>query len=143
VDIGTQKNAILYRGDVKFDPGEHDGERPRIERVLRNGDRIVAQVTKNPIMHKGARLTQEVSLAGRFVVMVPNEPGTYGISKRLSDDERKRLRKILDEIRPAANGLIVRTAAAGASADELDRDLKRLSARWDDMPTRAARSRPA
>src|SRR5207237_1944703 len=107
------------------------------------GQPRVGEVTKNPVGRKAPRLTQEVSLAGRFVVMIPNQPGTYGISKRLSDDERKRLRKILDEIRPAENGLIVRTAADGASADELARDLRRLSAQWDDISKRAAKNRPA
>jgi ribonuclease E len=143
VDIGTPKNGVLYRDDVTFDESEIEGRRPKIERLLRNGQSVVVQVTKNPIGTKGARLTQEVSLAGRFVVMIPNQPGTYGISKRLSDDERKRLRKILDEIRPAENGLIVRTAADGASADELARDLKRLSAQWEDISKRAAKNRPA
>jgi ribonuclease E len=143
VDIGTPKNGVLYRDDVVFDETEIEGKRPKIERLLRNGQSVVVQVTKNPIGTKGARLTQEVSLAGRFVVMIPNQPGTYGISKRLSDDERKRLRKILDEIRPAENGLIVRTAADGASADELARDLRRLSAQWEDISKRAAKNRPA
>ncbi|HYT39231.1 MAG TPA: Rne/Rng family ribonuclease [Acidimicrobiia bacterium] len=143
VDIGTPKNGVLYRDDVVFDETEIEGRRPKIERLLRNGQSVVVQVTKNPIGTKGARLTQEVSLAGRFVVMIPNQPGTYGISKRLSDDERKRLRKILDEIRPAENGLIVRTAADGASADELARDLRRLSAQWEDISKRAAKNRPA
>jgi ribonuclease E len=143
VDIGTPKNGVLYRDDVVFDETEIEGKRPKIERLLRNGQSVVVQVTKNPIGTKGARLTQEVSLAGRFVVMIPNQPGTYGISKRLSDDERKRLRKILDEIRPAENGLIVRTAADGASADELARDLRRLSAQWDEISKTAARNKPA
>src|SRR5260370_10445300 len=143
VDIGTPKNGVLYRDDVTFDESEIEGRRPKIGRLLRNGQSVVVQVTKNPIGTKGARLTQEVSLAGRFVVMIPNQPGTYGISKRLSDDERKRLRKILDEIRPAENGLIVRTAADGASADELARDLRRLSGQWDDISKRAAKNRPA
>jgi ribonuclease E len=143
VDIGTPKNGVLYRDDVVFDESEIEGKRPKIERLLRNGQSVVVQVTKNPIGTKGARLTQEVSLAGRFVVMIPNQPGTYGISKRLSDDERKRLRKILDEIRPAENGLIVRTAADGASADELARDLRRLSAQWDEISKTAARNKPA
>ena len=126
VDIGTPKNGVLYRDDIVFDESEIEGRRPKIERLLRNGQSVVVQVTKNPIGTKGARLTQEVSLAGRFVVMIPGQPGTYGISKRLSDDERKRLRKILDEIKPADAGLIVRTAAEGASTDELHRDMRRL-----------------
>ena len=131
IDIGTPKNGVLYHGDVAFDPSEVDGgEKPRIERVLRNGQAIIVQVTKNPIGHKGARLTQEVSLAGRFVVMVPGQPETYGISKRLPDDERKRLRRILDKLRPDDAGLIVRTAAEGATEEELERDMRRLRAQW-------------
>ena len=93
VDIGTPKNAVLYRGDVQYDSDdvEEKGEQPRIEQILQARQKILCQVTKNPIGHKGARLTQEVSLPGRFVVLVPNSK-TYGISKRLSDQERKRLR---------------------------------------------------
>ena len=96
VDIGTPKNAVLYRGDVQFD-AEDTGKRSkaRIEQVLKSGQSILCQVSKNPIAHKGARLTQEVSLPGRFVVLIPNSD-TYGISKRLPESERKRLRKILD-----------------------------------------------
>jgi ribonuclease E len=101
--------------------------------MLRNGQSILVQVTKNPIAHKGARLTQEVSLAGRFVVIVPDEPTTYGISKRLPDDERKRLRRVLDRLRPANAGLIVRTAAEGATEDELERDMKRLQFQWEQI----------
>ena len=115
VDIGTPKNGVLYRGDVTWDRGEIEGQQPKIERLLKNGQTVIVQVTKNPIGAKGARLTQEVSLAGRFVVMVPGEPNTYGISKRLPDDERKRLRRILEGLRPPDAGLIVRTAAEGAS----------------------------
>lgn len=132
VDIGTQKNAILYRGDVKHNE-DHDGDRTKIERMLRNGQQVLVQVTKNPIAHKGARLTQEVSLAGRFVVMVPDEPGTYGISKRLPDDERKRLRRVLDRLRPTNAGLIVRTAAEGATEEELERDMRRLQFQWNQI----------
>jgi ribonuclease E len=143
VDIGTPKNGVLYRGDVVHDPSEMEGkEPPRIERVLRNGQSIIVQVTKNPIGHKGARLTQEISLAGRFVVMVPDQPQTYGISKRLPDDERKRLRRILDRLRPADAGLIVRTAAEGATDDELERDLRRLSGQWQQISDLAKRAKP-
>ena len=128
VDIGTPKNAVLYRGDVRYDRGELDtGDREgvRIEQLLRPGQVVTCQVTKNPIGTKGARLTQEVSLPGRFVVLVPNSD-TYGISKRLPDDERKRLRRILDDIKPEKHGLIVRTAAAGVDADELIADVRLL-----------------
>ncbi len=134
VDIATPKNGVLYRGDVAFDKSDVEGGgKPKIERMLKNGQMITVQVTKNPIAHKGARLTQEVSLAGRFLVMVPGEPDTYGISKRLPDDERKRLRRILDEIRPTDAGLIVRTAAEGATRDELERDVRRLRNQWEQI----------
>jgi ribonuclease E len=141
VDIGTPKNAVLYKGDVQYDPEdvEEAGEL-RIEQVLRPGQTILCQVTKNPIGAKGARLTQEVSLPGRFVVLIPNST-TYGISKRLSDDERRRLRRILDEIRPAGHGLIVRTAAEGATPEELRRDVARLVNLWEQIDALAKRSK--
>jgi ribonuclease E len=143
IDIGTPKNGVLYRGDVAYDANDVEGgEKPRIERVLRNGQAIIVQVTKNPIAHKGARLTQEVSLAGRFVVMVPGQPQTYGISKRLPDDERKRLRRVLDRLRPADAGLIVRTAAEGATEEELERDMLRLNAQWKQISEIAKKARP-
>jgi ribonuclease E len=133
IDIGTPKNAVLYRGDVRYDTDDVESGasgQPRIEDVLRPGQTILCQVTKNPIGAKGARLTQEVSLPGRFVVLVPNSTA-YGISKRLDDGERKRLRKIVDAVRPKGHGLIVRTAAAGASAEELSNDVERLVAEWE------------
>ncbi len=124
VDIATPKNAVLYRGDVQYDPGDivQGGKDPRIEDILKNRQLITCQVTKNPIAHKGARLTQEVSLPGRFVVLIPNS-NTYGISKRLPDDVRKRLRGILDRVKPDEHGLIVRTAAETATEDELVADM--------------------
>jgi ribonuclease E len=144
VDIGTPKNGVLYRGDVAFDKADVEGgNKPKIERMLKNGQMITVQVTKNPIAHKGARLTQEVSLAGRFLVMVPGEPDTYGISKRLPDDERKRLRKVLDGIRPADAGLIVRTAAEGATQEELERDVRRLRSQWEQISALANQSKQA
>ena len=146
VDIGTPKNAVLYRGDVHFDPDDVEGglnqSQARIEELLKPGQTIICQVTKNPIAHKGARLTQEVSLPGRFVVFIPNST-TYGISKRLSDDERKRLRRILDDVKPANHGLIVRTAAEGTSADELRRDVARLAAQWERIEALARQTRGA
>ena len=143
IDIGTPKNGVLYRGDVAFDPGDVEETHPRIERLLKNGQAVMVQVTKNPIGAKGARLTQEVSLAGRFVVMVPGQPETYGISKRLPDDERKRLRNVLEGLRPPDAGLIVRTAAEGASRDELARDVERLQTQWEQISKLAERSKPA
>ncbi|HVM05722.1 MAG TPA: Rne/Rng family ribonuclease, partial [Acidimicrobiales bacterium] len=143
VDIGTPKNAVLYRGDVRYDADDVEGgtrqAQARIEHLLRPGQGILCQVTKNPIGTKGARLTQEVSLPGRFVVLVPSSD-TYGISKRLADDERKRLRRILDEIRPPGHGLIVRTAAEGTSAEELSRDVARLMRQWGDIEARAKKA---
>jgi ribonuclease E len=143
VDIATPKNAVLYRGDIQThrDVEATDSENVsalRIEQLLKNGQLVVCQVTKNPIGAKGARLTQDVSLAGRFVVLVPNSD-TYGISKRLPDDERKRLRAVLDTVKPENHGIIVRTAAAGADADELRRDVASLVQRWTQIATKAAR----
>ena len=132
VDIATPKNAVLYRGDVAYDKDDVDSSQgpPRIEQVLKNKQSILCQVTKNPIAHKGARLTQEVSLPGRFVVLVPNSK-TYGISKRLPDKERKRLRSILDKAKPSQHGVIVRTAAENVTAEEIERDVARLLKQWE------------
>jgi ribonuclease E len=141
VDIGTPKNAVLYRGDLQYDAEdvETGGGPARIEHLLRPRQSVLVQVTKNPIGSKGARLTQEVSLPGRFMVLIPNS-STYGISKRLSDDERKRLRSILDKVKLPSHGLIVRTAAEGASREELERDVARLQAQWDEIDAKAKRA---
>ncbi|MBK5224325.1 MAG: Rne/Rng family ribonuclease [Acidimicrobiia bacterium] len=141
IDIGTPKNAVLYRSDVQFDPDEVEqkGQQPRIEQMLKARQSIICQVTKNPIAHKGARLTQEVSLPGRFVVLIPNST-TYGISKRLPDNERKRLRSILDRVKPERHGIIVRTAAENVTTEEIERDVARLSSQWDQIEALAARS---
>ncbi|NBU36829.1 MAG: Rne/Rng family ribonuclease [Actinobacteria bacterium] len=131
VDIATPKNAVLYRGDVQYD--KEDVDTPagdaRIEQILRSRQMILCQVTKNPIGAKGARLTQEVSLPGRFVVLIPNSK-TYGISKRLDDSERRRLRNVLDRVKPAEHGVIVRTAAEHATEQELRADMLRLLDEW-------------
>jgi ribonuclease E len=141
VDIGTPKNAVLYRGDVQYDQEDivergKEAKEARIEQILKAKQLIVCQVTKNPIGAKGARLTQEVSLPGRFVVLIPNSK-TYGISKRLPDDVRKRLRNILDRVKPAEHGLIVRTAAEHASEHELRADMTRLLDQWNTIESRA------
>jgi ribonuclease E len=131
VDIGTPKNAVLYRGDVQYD--KEDVDTPagdaRIEQILHSKQMILCQVTKNPIGAKGARLTQEVSLPGRVVVLIPNSK-TYGISKRLTDAERRRLRGILDRVKPAEHGVILRTAAEHATEQELTADMTRLLDEW-------------
>jgi ribonuclease E len=145
VDIATPKNAVLYRGDVQYDAEDIDerGKDPRIEDILKNKQLITCQVTKNPIAHKGARLTQEVSLPGRFVVLIPNSK-TYGISKRLPDDVRKRLRGILDRVKPDEHGLIVRTAAETATEQELVADMTILLRQWEQIAAKAAKTqRPA
>jgi ribonuclease E len=130
---------VLYRGDVQYDAEdiEEKGDQPRIEDILRARQLIVCQVTKNPIGAKGARLTQEVSLPGRFVVLIPNSK-TYGISKRLPDDVRKRLRAILDRVKPAEHGLIVRTAAEHATEAELRADMMLLLDQWERIAAKAA-----
>jgi ribonuclease E len=146
VDIGIPKNAVLYRGDVRYDRDDIEGggggssaAQPRIEDVLKAGQTILCQVTKNPIGAKGARLTQEVSLPGRFAVLVPNS-SAFGISKRLGDNERRRLRRIIDEVKPAGHGMIVRTAAEGVSADELQRDVETLLEQWNAIEAAAKKS---
>ena len=145
VDIATPKNAVLYRSDVQYEPEDIEvkGSNPRIEDILKNKQLILCQVTKNPIAHKGARLTQEVSLPGRFVVLIPNSK-TYGISKRLPDDVRKRLRGILDRVKPDEHGLIVRTAAESATEEELIADMTILLKEWEVIENKAAKAqRPA
>jgi ribonuclease E len=139
VDIGTPKNAVLYRGDVQYDAEDIVDSQPRIEQILKGKQLIVCQVTKNPIGVKGARLTQEVSLPGRFVVLIPNSR-TYGISKRLPDAERKRLRSILDRVKPEEHGLIVRTAAETATEHELRADMTRLVEQWNQIEAKAKKA---
>lgn len=163
VDIGTPKNAVLYRGDVTYDVDDIDGDKsqapapkpkkprprigrrkdePRIEDLLTARQSILCQVTKNPIAHKGARLSTEISLPGRFVVLVPNSD-TYGISKRLGDKERRRLRSILDKVKPAQHGVIVRTAAQDVTAEEIERDVRRLLDQWEKVSDLAGRAKGA
>jgi ribonuclease E len=145
VDIATPKNAVLYRGDVQYDQedildrGRADKNNARIEDILRARQMIMCQVTKNPIGAKGARLTQEVSLPGRFVVLIPNSK-TYGISKRLPDDTRKRLRNILDRVKPEQHGLIVRTAAEHATVADLEADMRLLLDQWTEIERKAAKA---
>jgi ribonuclease E len=129
---------VLYAGEVSYDE-EIEGEAHRIEKVLKAGQNALVQVTKDPLGGKGARLTQEISLPGRFLVFVPNSQ-VFGISRRLPDGERQRLKTILKEIKPPEHGLIVRTAAEGASAEDIRTDLERLTVEWADI-AKAAKSR--
>ncbi|MEV8238869.1 Rne/Rng family ribonuclease [Microbacterium testaceum] len=130
VDIGRGRNAVLYSGEVDWD-GIDTGNQPRrIELALKSGDRVLVQVTKDPVGHKGARLTSQISLPGRYLVYVPN--GTMnGISRKLPDTERARLKKILKEVLPESSGVIVRTAAEGATEEQLTRDVQRLTSQWE------------
>ena len=138
VDIGTPKNAVLYQSDLIKNASSKSNESVRIEEALKNKEPILCQVTKNPIAHKGARLTQEISLAGRFVVLVPNSE-TFGISKRLPEKERKRLRQILEQAKPAEHGVIVRTAAQHITKEEIEQDVTRLVNQWLDIEKKSAK----
>jgi ribonuclease E len=132
IDIGKGRNAVLYAGEVNFEAlGMAHGPR-RIESALKSGQPVLVQVTKDPIGHKGARLTSQVSLPGRYLVYVP-EGSMTGISRKLPDTERARLKTILKKIVPEDAGVIVRTAAEGASEDELRRDVERLQAQWEEI----------
>ena len=142
IDIGRGRNAVLYAGEVNWSAlGHKDGQPRKIESVLSSGQSVLVQVTKDPIGHKGARLTSQISLAGRFLVYVPDGT-TSGISRKLPDTERNRLKTLLKEIVPDTAGVIVRTAAEGASEDELTRDVERLKARWEDIEKKAKGSAP-
>ncbi len=138
LDIGQARNAVLYIGEV-MNEEEVEGEAPapqRIDEVLQSGQTVLVQVTKDPMGSKGARLTTEVSLAGRYLVLVPRGSG-YGISRRLDDNERQRLREIAKSIRPDGHGVIVRTAAEGVEEEELARDVSRLVRLWEEIDARA------
>ena len=132
VDIGKGRNAVLYAGEVNWDAAGLEGRPRRIEAALRSGDSVLVQVTKDPIGQKGARLTSQVTLAGRYLVYVP-AGGITGISKKLPEAERIRLKKLMREIVPADAGVIVRTAAEGASEEELRADISRLQAKWEQI----------
>jgi len=138
VDIGKGRNAVLYAGEVNWDAaGLEGGSARRIENALSSGDTVLTQVTKDPIGHKGARLTSQISLPGRYLVYVPEGQMT-GISRKLPDTERARLKAILKEVVPDSAGVIVRTAAEGASEEELRADVDRLTKIWDKIKTKAA-----
>jgi ribonuclease E len=138
VDIGEARNGVLYANEVGI-AGEEGDEIPRIETVLKSGQSILVQVTKDPMRAKGARLTALVSLAGRHLVLVP-EAGSVGVSRRLPDRERQRLRDLAAAVKPDGHGLIVRTAAEGASRADIERDLRRLITTWGSISDKAQRA---
>ncbi|MCC9145641.1 MULTISPECIES: Rne/Rng family ribonuclease [unclassified Arthrobacter] len=136
VDIGRGRNAVLYAGEVNWDAAGLDGQPRRIELALKSGDSVLVQVTKDPVGHKGARLTSQISLPGRYLVYVPGGSMT-GISRKLPDVERNRLKKILKDHLPENAGVIVRTAAEGASEEELMNDINRLRAQWENIEAKS------
>ncbi len=141
IDIGKGRNAVLYAGEVNWQSlGHTEGQPRKIEAVLQPGQPVLVQVTKDPVGHKGARLTSQISLPGRFLVYVPDGT-TSGISRKLPDTERNRLKAVLRDIVPDTAGVIVRTAAEGASEEELTRDVERLTARWADIEAKVAAGR--
>ncbi|MFH5823906.1 Rne/Rng family ribonuclease [Georgenia sp. AZ-5] len=142
VDLGKGRNAVLYAGEVNWDAAGMEGQPRRIEQALKSGDSVLVQVTKDPIGHKGARLTSQITLAGRHLVLVPSGAMT-GISRKLPENERARLKKLLKEIVPAGAGVIVRTAAEGASEEQLRADVERLTRQWADIEARAKSAKSA
>lgn len=130
VDIGHTRNGVLYAGEVNWDMARLEGQPRRIELAFKSGDPVLVQVTKDPIGHKGARLTSQVTLAGRFLVLVPSG-GMTGVSRKLSDRERSRLRAIVSKIAPKDMGVIIRTAADGASEESIEKDLDSLVKQWE------------
>jgi len=140
VDVGRGRNAVLYAGEVNWSVEDLEGASPRIEHVLKNGQSVLVQVTKDPIGGKGARLTAQISLPGRFLVLAPNSD-VSGISRRLPDEERRRLKAISKQLDPGQHGLIIRTAAEGATEEALAADLERLLAEWAAIEKRSKRAK--
>ncbi|MEY4262823.1 MAG: hypothetical protein RLY88_531 [Actinomycetota bacterium] len=141
VDIGRGRNAVLYSGEVDWELAETGNQPRRIELALKSGDTVLVQVTKDPVGQKGARLTSQVSLPGRYLVYVPNG-SMNGISRKLPDSERARLKKILKEILPEDAGVIVRTAAEGATEEQLTLDVQRLQQQWQDISQKVEKGQP-
>ena len=141
VDIGKGRNAVLYAGEVNWDAAGLEGQPRRIEQALSSGDAVLVQVTKDPVGHKGARLTSQITLAGRYLVYVPGG-GMTGISRKLPEKERVRLKKLLREIVPNGGGVIVRTAAEGATEADLKADVERLTKQWAEIEKRSKTAAP-
>lgn len=142
VDIGKGRNAVLYAGEVNWDALGMQGKPRRIETALAPGDNVLVQVAKDPIGHKGARLTSQITLAGRYLVLVPGS-SVLGISRKLPENERARLKKVLKQLVPDGTGVIVRTAAEGATEEQLSDDVKRLAGQWEKIEKKVATTRKA
>ncbi|HJR91176.1 MAG TPA: ribonuclease E/G, partial [Acidimicrobiia bacterium] len=136
LDFGVAKNGVLYASDVAYDRKQHRNGPPRIEESLAEGDEVLVQVVKDPMGAKGARLTGTPSLPGRYLVLVPDSD-THGISRRLPEEERIRLRQVIDAVKPEEFGVIVRTAALHATAEEIASDISRLVESWEEITARA------
>ncbi|KUI41833.1 ribonuclease [Mycobacterium sp. GA-1199] len=137
VDIGRGRNGVLYAGEVNWEAAGLGGASRKIEQALKPGDYVVVQVSKDPVGHKGARLTTQVSLAGRYLVYVPGASST-GISRKLPDTERQRLKEILREVVPPDAGVIIRTASEGVKEEDIRNDVERLAKRWSEIEAKAA-----
>lgn len=142
VDIGKGRNAVLYAGEVNWDAVGLEGKPRRIESALKSGDPVLVQVTKDPIGHKGARLTSQITLAGRYLVLIPGG-SMMGISRKLPERERIRLKKILKQVVPDSAGVIMRTAAEGATEEQIRDDVRRLSKQWDDIEAKLSSTKNA
>ena len=142
VDIGKGRNAVLYAGEVNWDAVGLEGKPRRIESALKSGDPVLVQVTKDPIGHKGARLTSQITLAGRYLVLIPGG-SMMGISRKLPERERIRLKKILKQVVPDSAGVIVRTAAEGATEEQIRDDVRRLSKQWEDIESKLSTTKNA
>lgn len=142
VDIGKGRNAVLYAGEVNWEAAGMDGKPRAIEQALKTGDTVLVQVTKDPIGHKGARLTAQITLAGRHLVLVPSGAMT-GISRKLPERERTRLKRLLKQVVPPEHSVIVRTAAEGASEEQLRRDVERLTQTWQEIQDKAHNAKNA
>jgi len=142
VDVGRGRNAVLYAGEVNWDAVGMEGKPRRIEAALKSGDPVLVQVTKDPIGHKGARLTSQITLAGRYLVLIPGG-SMMGISRKLPDKERARLKKILKYVVPSGSGVIVRTAAEGATEEQIRDDVARLTRQWEDIEKKRTNTKSA
>ena len=140
IDVGRGRNGVLYAGEVNYSPEDIEGPAPRIEQLLKPSQAVMVQVTKDPMGGKGARLTANLSLAGRYLVLAPNQ-NLQGISRRLPEEARTRLKTLLKRVKPPEHGVIVRTAAEAASEEALESDLRRLLAIWDDITKKAAKGK--
>ena len=140
VDIGRGRNGVLYAGEVNWEAAGLGGSDRKIEQALKPGDYVVVQVSKDPVGHKGARLTTQVSLAGRYLVYVPGASST-GISRKLPDTERQRLKEILREVVPSDAGVIIRTASEGVKEEDIRKDVTRLQERWQQIEAKAVETK--